>query len=122
MDQLTERRMSREAAQLARTLSRQGSVVCRADRWPGTVAQWHSACGGASELLRRPVRSGTSTRGRTLWAVLADWPRTSDELVRAAARFRMLGGPHHQDRSPVPEQSRRPRASALRPALPAAGR
>lgn len=94
-DELTGRRVRREAAELARTLPRTGSVVRRADQWPGTVEQWHHAADAAAEAIRRPVRSGVSARPRTLWALVTDWPRTPDELIRAAGRLRLLGRARH---------------------------
>lgn len=103
---LDTRRTAALRAELGTILLRDGSVaIAVAHLGRITTEQWRAAARAAGDTLQRPVRTGMSTAGTVVWAVVTDWPRTTDELVR-------IGQLAHAQRSRSPG-ARQPQAGDL---------
>ena len=84
---LETRRAAALRAELGTILLRDGSVVTAvAHLGRTTTEQWQAAARAAGNNLQRPVRTGVSTGGTVVWAVVTDWPRTTEELRRIGQR------------------------------------
>ena len=82
---LHRRRIAALRARLGVLLLERGAVAVRTDDLSVPVQEWCDAAAEAGREVQRPVRTGLAKQGTVLWAVVTDWPRTLEELRRAAA-------------------------------------
>ena len=107
---LEARRAVALRAELGTILLRDGSVVTAVAHLGRTTSeQWRAAARAAGDNLQRPVRTGVSTAGTVVWAVVTDWPRTTEELMRIGQR---AYAQRHRSPAAEPAQAGKPGGAA----------